>query len=115
MFKGNPPALMLAVFVFISLAVFADAAFASTGGGSLPWDTWITRVLQSFTGPIALLFSVVAFIGAGVGLALGADFNIFIKVLLGACFGVSIIVGAQNIVSMLFGGSVVPNIVLAML
>ena len=93
----------------ISLVLVSAPALATTGGGSLPWDTWITRVLQSFTGPIALLFSVVGFIGAGVLLVGGADFNMFVKVLLGVCFGVSIIVGAQNIVSTLFGGAVIPS------
>ena len=110
MFKGNLPARLLAGYLILILVLFTEVAAASTGGGgSLPWDTWITRVLASFTGPIALLFAVVSFIGSGVALALGADFNMFVKVLLAACFGVSIIVGAQNIVNMLFGGAVIPT------
>lgn len=117
MFK-NPPLLMLICYisvVFIA-TLFAAEVYASTaGGGGLPWDSWITRVLQSFTGPVTFLFSVIAFIVAGVGLAMGADFTTFSKVLLGACFGVSIIVGAQNIVSMLFSGAVVPEGVLLVL
>ncbi|HEY9527285.1 MAG TPA: TrbC/VirB2 family protein [Anaerolineales bacterium] len=91
------------------LVLFAEAAAASTGGGgSLPWDTWITRVLASFTGPIALIFSVLGFMGCGIALASGAEFSLWVKAVLATCFGVSIIVGAQNIVNMLFGGAVIP-------
>ena len=110
MVKEKYQMMMTAGFLVLVLILFPDQALASTGsGGALPWDTWITRVLASFTGPIALLFSVTAFIGSGVALALGADFNMFVKVVLAACFGVSIIIGAQNIANILFGGAVIPS------
>lgn len=110
MFKGNSPGKLLAGYlVIIVLALFAEVAAASTGGGGVvPWDSWITKVLASFTGPVALIFSVLIFMGCGIAIASGQDFGTWSKAALTACFGASFIVGAQNIV-VFFGGAVIPT------
>lgn len=116
MFKQNHPALVLATYVLVVFILLSSQAWASTGsGGSLPWDSWIVRAMQSFQGPVAFLFSVVIFIGVGIAVASGAEFNVWIKLLIGACFGVSIILGAAPIVTNLFSGAVVPDNVIRLL
>lgn len=43
------------------------AAVASAGsGGGLPFDSWLTKVLDSFTGPVAFVSCIVALVTLGI-------------------------------------------------
>lgn len=64
--------------IFLGLAAFAVVlaiapvhAFASTGsGGSLPYESWLTSLRTSVTGPVAFTLSIIGIIGPVAPLSL---------------------------------------------
>lgn len=92
-------ALLLAVF--ISLPAHA---IASTGtGGSLPYEPWLTSLANSVTGPVAFTLSVVGIVVAGGVLIFGGELNAFFRTMIFLVLVMALLVGAQNIMSGLFG------------
>ena len=92
-------ALLLAVFVLLPAH-----AIASTGtGGSLPYEPWLTSLANSVTGPVAFTLSVVGIVVAGGVLIFGGELNAFFRTMIFLVLVMALLVGAQNIMSGLFG------------
>ncbi|NOU22828.1 MAG: conjugal transfer protein TrbC [Methyloglobulus sp.] len=92
-------ALLLAVFILLPAL-----AIASTGtGGSLPYEPWLTSLANSVTGPVAFTLSVVGIVVAGGTLILGGELNAFFRTMIFLVLVMALLVGAQNIMSGLFG------------
>jgi type IV secretion system protein VirB2 len=93
------PALLLAVFILLPAH-----AIASTGtGGSLPYEPWLTSLANSVTGPVAFTLSVVGIVVAGGVLIFGGELNAFFRTMIFLVLVMALLVGAQNIMSGLFG------------
>ena len=97
----------LIVGAFLILAVFLlspDYAFASSmGGGGLPYETWLNRLRESATGPIAYTVAIIGIIGAGTGLIFGGEINGFLKSICFIVLVMALLVGANAMMSSLFG------------
>lgn len=92
-------ALILALFILIPAHTFA-----STGtGGSLPYEPWLTSLANSVTGPVAFTLSVVGIVVAGGVLIFGGELNAFFRTMIFLVLVMALLVGAQNIMSGLFG------------
>ena len=92
-------ALLLAVFILLPAHVIA-----STGtGGSLPYEPWLTSLANSVTGPVAFTLSVVGIVVAGGVLIFGGELNAFFRTMIFLVLVMALLVGAQNIMSGLFG------------
>ena len=66
------------LWAFILLA--PQHAFASTGtGGSLPYESWLTSLQNSVTGPVAFALSIIGIVIAGGVLIFGGDLNGFFR------------------------------------
>lgn len=77
---------------------------ASAGsGGGLPYESWLTKVRQSVTGPVAFTLSIVGIVGAGALLIFGGEINGFIKTLVFIVLVAALLVGAQNLLSTITG------------
>ena len=90
----------------IGLFLFLDTqdAFATAGtGGGLPYEGWLVKVQQSVTGPVAFVISIVGIVVAGAVLIFGGDLNGFFRTLVLLVLVAAFLVGAQNIMSGLFG------------
>lgn len=85
----------------LSLLTFTAQA-SSTG---LPWEDPLSRVVDSFTGPVAFGASVLGIVAAGMGLIFGGDLTGIIQTVLIIALAVGIIVFATNLLSSLFGVS----------
>jgi len=93
---------LLAFAAFIFLA--PQHAFASTGtGGSLPYESWLTSLQNSVTGPVAFALSIIGIVVAGGVLIFGGDLNGFFRTLIFLVLVMALLVGAQNIMSNFFG------------
>lgn len=104
-FKLALPVLALAIVV---LFINAPDALASAGtGGSLPYEDWLDKVRQSVTGPFAFAAAVIGIVVAGAILIFGGDMNGFFRTLVLIVLVMALLVGAQNIMSTLFGKSAV--------
>lgn len=91
--------LMLAV-----LTVAPQHAFASEGtGGSLPYESWLTNLRSSVTGPVAFALSIIGIVVAGGVLIFGGDLNGFFRTLIFLVLVMALLVGAQNVMSTFFG------------
>ena len=86
------------------LATTPLAAFASEGtGGTLPYESWLTNLRNSVTGPVAFAVSIVGIVVAGSVLIFGGDLNGFFRTLIFLVLVMALIVGAQNMMSTFFG------------
>lgn len=98
---------MLVLFSTILLALFVLAphsAWAAEGtGGSLPYESWLTNLRNSVTGPVAFALSIIGIVIAGGVLIFGGDLNGFFRTLIFLVLVMALLVGAQNVMSTFFG------------
>ena len=91
--------LLLAFFIF-----FTNSAFASEGsGGGLPYESWLGKLRDSLTGPVAFAVSIIGIIVAGAVLIFGGDMNGFFRTLVFIVLVMALIVGANNMMAGFFG------------
>jgi len=50
--------------------VMAAPAWAGGTGGGMPWDSWLTSIADSITGPVAKAIGVIAIAITGLGVAI---------------------------------------------
>lgn len=106
--RFSGPALGYLMFSFLLLAVMAlpEHAFAaSSGGGSLPYEDWLTTLRESVTGPVAFALSIIGIVVAGGVLIFGGDLNGFFRTLIFLVLVMALIVGANNVMKNFFGTS----------
>ena len=107
----NYPALMLAVLVFVSLAMFAGFASAATATSSLPVVGVLNQIKDLVTGPFAYTLSIVALVAGCAGLLFGGnDMGAFVRFLLYFACVVSFLVFSVNTMSTLFTGALIPEL-----
>ena len=93
---------LLALLAFFVLA--PHTAFASEGtGGSLPYESWLTNLRNSVTGPVAFTLSLIGIVVAGGILIFGGELNGFFRTLIFIVLVMAFLVGAQNMMSSFFG------------
>jgi type IV secretion system protein TrbC len=103
--------LLLTFFaLFLIVGVSESALAAATAGGGLPFDSWLTKVEQSITGPFAFGVSVLGMAGAGAMLIFGgSEINAFLRSLIYVVLVLSMIIAAKNMVSTITGvGAEIP-------
>lgn len=85
------------------LCVF-EPAFASEGsGGGLPYEDWLQDLQDSVTGPVAFALSLIGIVVAGGMLIFGGEISSFFKTMIFIVLVMAFLVGAQNMMSGLFG------------
>ncbi len=90
------------LLVFMLLA--SQHAFASEGsGGGLPYEGPLSKLRASVTGPFAFVASLIGIVVAGAGLIFGGDMNGFFRTLVFLILVISVVVGASNLLTNLFG------------
>jgi type IV secretory pathway VirB2 component (pilin) len=92
------------------LAWCAAEAAASTGGGSLPWETPLQTIADSISGPVAYAISLIGIVVAGAMLVWGGEINEFARRMIMLVLVISLIVFATQVLSTLFNvsGAVLP-------
>ena len=102
-------------FCFFSIALLfallfsTDNAQAAVGaGGALPYETWLVNLRNSVTGPVAFTLSIVGIVVAGGILIFGGELNAFFRTLIFIVLVMALLVGANNIMTNLFQGAVIP-------
>ncbi len=98
--------LLLGLFTIIIFAG-SDAIAGTATGGSLPYESWLTGLRNSVTGPVAFTLSIVGIIVAGGVLIFGGDLNGFFRTLIFIVLVMALLVGAQNMMSTFFGSAAV--------
>ena len=94
----------VAIILLAALLLAPHLAFASEGtGGSLPYETWLTNLRNSVTGPVAFALSMIGIVIGGGVLIFGGDLNAFFRTLVFIVLVMALLVGAQNMMGTLFG------------
>lgn len=94
----------LLALTLVALFMWPHAAYASTSGGGLPYESYLTNIRESATGPIAYAFAVVGIVVAGGALVMGGDLNGFARALLLLVLVASLLVGANAVLTSISGG-----------
>lgn len=95
--------LVTAAFMLI-LLLAPELSFASEGtGGALPYESWLTNLRYSVTGPVAFALSIIGIVIAGGVLIFGGDLNGFFRTLIFIVLVMALLVGAQNMMGTFFG------------
>lgn len=106
--------LLLALAIPVVLVLlFPDSAFASEGsGGSLPYESWLTALRNSVTGPVAFSISLIGIVVAGAVLIFGGELNAFFRSIIFLVLVMALLIGAQSMMGTFFGrGSVIAALV----
>lgn len=98
---------MSVLVVLFLLAGVTDVLASAGTGGSLPYEGWLDKVRQSVTGPVAFAFAIIGIVVAGGILIFGGDLNGFFRTMLLIVLVMALLVGAQNLMTNLFGQSAV--------
>lgn len=83
----------------------SPAAFAAEQGGALPWESPLTRIADSISGPVAMALGVIAVVITGLAIAFGESGS-GVRRLMQVLFGLSIAFTAASLVATLFHPSV---------
>jgi len=96
--------LWIPLLGFLTYLQPAAAMASASSGGGLPFDGWLTKVLDSFTGPVAFVSCIVALVTLGVMMVIqGHGINEFSGKLLFVVLAFAFIIGAKSMMSGLFG------------
>ncbi|MGO9375192.1 MAG: conjugal transfer system pilin TrbC [Syntrophobacteraceae bacterium] len=90
-------------FLLTFFAVVPHAMASAAQGGNLPYETWLTNLRQSMTGPVAFSLSIMGIVVAGGVLIFGGELNAFVRTLIFMVLVMGLLVGAQNMMSTFFG------------
>ena len=102
--RENAKLAMLMLAVLCVFLLLPNAAHAAEGtGGGLPYEGWLTNLRNSITGPFAFTVAVIGIVVAGAVLIFGGELNGFIRTLVFIILVMSLIIGANNLMSGLFG------------
>jgi type IV secretion system protein TrbC len=89
--------MLVIVFTWLVLAVSAHTAYAATGGAGLPWETPLTTLSNSVTGPVAYSVSLIGIVGAGgILIFAGGQVNEFLRAVLFCVLVIAFIIAAKN-------------------
>ncbi|AGH55381.1 TrbC/VirB2 family protein [Legionella pneumophila] len=98
------PQMLIALGLMIVLLLGTEPSFASsTSGGGLPFDTWLTKISNSITGPFAFSVSIIGLVAAGAALIFGGDMNGFMRTLIFIVLVLAFIIAAKNTLSAITG------------
>jgi type IV secretion system protein VirB2 len=101
----EPHSLAITGALAFALSLFLiEPAFASSGGGGLPWESPLQQIQQSITGPVAGFIALAAVAIAGGMLIFGGELNDFARRLCYIALVGGVLLGATQIVA-LFGST----------
>jgi type IV secretion system protein TrbC len=85
------------------LLLWSRAAWAGGAGGGLPWETPLSMVAMSLTGPVALSISLIALMVAGGTLVFGGELSEFARRSCVAVLAIAFLVLGAGFMTSLFG------------
>ncbi|GBR16753.1 TrbC/VirB2 family protein [Asaia spathodeae] len=92
---------------FLPVILCGQAYAASSGGGSLPWETPLQTLTNSMSGPVAYSISIIAIGAAGATLVWGGEISEVTRRLVFLVLVISLIALATSAYSSLFASGAV--------
>ncbi len=94
---------ILGMILLAALFIAEPAVASSSAGGGLPFDTWLTKISNTITGPFAFTVSIVGIVAAGAMLIFGGDISGFMKTMIFIVLVLSFVIAAKNTLSAITG------------
>ncbi len=96
--------VMIGLLFVLALMALPETALAATSeGGGLPYESWLTKLRTSVTGPVAFALSIIGLVVAGGVLIFGGELNAFFRTLIFLVLVMALIIGANNMMTTFFG------------
>lgn len=110
-FTPQSKVIFSSFLLFVAMLIVPNESFAAVGtGGSLPYESWLTNLRNSVTGPVAFTLSIVGIVIAGGVLIFGGELNAFFRTLIFLVLVMAFIIGANNMLTTFFGVSAEINV-----
>jgi type IV secretion system protein VirB2 len=101
LFRNAKHSRLMLLFLF-ALAT-GQTVWAAGAGGGLPWETPLSLVATSLTGPVALSISLIALMVAGGTLVFGGELSEFARRSCVAVLAIAFLVLGAGFMTSLFG------------
>lgn len=98
----------VAVAVAVCAVFFAVPALAS--GTGMPWESALTTIQNSLTGPVALVVAILGVVVCGAMLVFGGDMQEFTRRMIYVVMAIAVLVSAAGVIRLFFpsaGGAVI--------
>lgn len=86
--------------LILCMLLYANLAYA--GNSSLPFESALSTISDSLSGPVAMAIGVAAFAVAGIAYLFAPDMNNIVKGLMGVCIALGIVFGGKAMIDLLF-------------
>jgi type IV secretion system protein VirB2 len=103
MFRKLSKHSRLTLSTLLCLMATQNAFASGVGGGGLPWETPLSRIATSLTGPVALSISLIALMVAGGTLVFGGELSEFARRSCVAALAIAFLVLGAGFMTSLFG------------
>ena len=94
----------------IILMLILTSSFAYAGG-TLPFESGLSKISNSLSGPVAISIAVIAFAAAGGMYVFNPDATALIKGLIGLCIALGVMFGGKAVVDLIAKPSSSGNII----
>ncbi len=94
--------------IILMLFVTSSLAYA---GGTLPFESGLSKISNSLSGPVAISIAVIAFAAAGIMYVFNPDATALIKGLIGLCIALGVMFGGKVFVDLIAKPSSSGNII----
>lgn len=97
------------ILIILMLLVTSSVALA---GGALPFESGLSKISNSLSGPVAISIAIIAFAAAGIMYVFNPDATALIKGLIGLCIALGVMFGGKVFVDLIAkpssSGNVIP-------
>ncbi len=94
--------MVLSLWVVLLVLLAIHPALATGGTSGMPWESPLSKILSSITGPVAKAGGILAIVAAGLGLAFSEGGG-FMRKVVGVVFGLAITFSATTFISDFLG------------
>lgn len=84
--------------IILMLVLTSTFAYA---GGALPFESGLSKISNSLSGPVAISIAVIAFAAAGIMYVFNPDATALIKGLIGLCIALGVMFGGKVFVDLI--------------
>lgn len=95
----------------IILLVILTSSLAYAGG-TLPFESGLTKISNSLSGPVAISIAVIAFVAAGILYAFNPDLTNLIKGLITLCIAIGVLFGGKAFIDIIAKPSSSGNVII---
>lgn len=99
----NQKNFLLMGLMVLFLLFLTHPALAASAGGGLPFDSWLTKIQKSITGPFAFSAAIIGLVASGATLIFGGELNGFMRSLIFFVLVLAFLVAAQNTMTAITG------------